>query len=208
MAFGTPTSQEKTVKVKVMNLVRTAVHDIVPSEHPKGRFMYWDQKDPDAITDMLWKRHGTDLAEEARWAGSKEKSLHMYRLKIRETANNERSIQNIQMRKLYLSKLNREWALCLRTIPGKREGEKEPPIIPTALLQSLTIEEEEKDPDPIQNLRSVIFSNQMYVNEELYRRWCEGLESCQLRGTFRKQRSCITRLISTAHEAHMRLEVR
>ena len=207
MAFGTPTSQEKAVKVKIMNLVRTAVHDIAPSEHPKGRFMYWDQKDPESITDMLWKRHAVDLAEEVRWAGSKDKLLHTYRFKIREIANNERSIQNIQMRKLYLSKLNREWALCLRTIPGEEGGEKEPPIIPAALLESLAGETGE-DQDPIQALRSVIFSNEMYVNEELYRRWCEGLESCQLRGTFRKQRSCITRLISTAHEAHMHLEVR
>jgi len=155
----------------------------------------------------LWKRHAVDLAEEVRWAGSKDKLLHTYRFKIRETANNERSIQNIQMRNLYLSKLNREWALCLRTIPGEEGGEKEPPIIPAALLESLAGETGE-DQDPIQTLRSVIFSNEMYVNEELYRRWCEGLESCQLRGTFRKQRSCITRLISTAHEAHMRLEVR
>ena len=156
MAFGTPTSQEKAVKVKVMNLVRTAVHDIVPSEHPKGRFMYWDQKDPESITDMLWKRHAVDLAEEVRWVGSKDKLLHMFRLKIRETANNERSIQNIQMRKLYLPKFNREWALCLRTIPGEEGGEKEPPIIPAALLESLAGDTGE-DQDPIQTLRSVIF---------------------------------------------------
>ena len=189
-----------------MNLVRTAVHDIVPSENPKGRFMYWDQRDPDAIVDMFWARHGADLGAEVSWAGSKEALLFKFRHKIRETANNERSIQTISIRKLYLSKVNREWALCLKTMSGEVGGDKDPPAIPKALLQALTGADKE-DPDPIQTLRSLIFSEKMYTNAELYRRWCEGIESCQLRGTTRKKPTAIAKLITIAHEAHMRLEV-
>ena len=188
-----------------MNLVRTAVHDMAPSKHPLGRFMYWDQRDPNAIVDMFWARHGAELGEEVRWAGSKEALLFKYRQKIRETANNERSIQTISIRKLYLSRVNREWALCLKTYPGEEGGEKDPPAIPNALLQALNANDE--DPDPIQTLRSLIYSNHMYTNAELYRRWCEGLESCQLRGTSRKKPSSIVKHITIAHEAHMRLEV-
>ena len=82
--------RKKAVKVKIMNLVRTAVHDIVPSENPKGRFMYWDQRDPDAIVDMFWARHGAELGAEVSWAGSKEALLFKYRQKIRETACQEK----------------------------------------------------------------------------------------------------------------------
>jgi hypothetical protein len=57
-------------------------------------------------------------------------------------------------------------------------------------------------------LRNLIFSDKMYTNPVLYQKFLAGLESGHIiRGLKKRNPALITQVITTAHEAHIRLEL-
>ena len=77
-------------------------------------------------------------------------------------------------------------------------NETEKPEISPSLQESV------KD---VQALRNLIFSDEMYTNPVLYSKFLAGLESGHMRGLRKRNPAPITEIITTAHEAHMRLEL-
>jgi hypothetical protein len=61
--------------------------------------------------------------------------------------------------------------------------------------------------ETIQELRDLLKSSNMYNNEVVYSRLCEGLESGNLKQSEKVNPASISKLITIGHEAHFRLEL-
>jgi hypothetical protein len=99
----------------VLAMVRTAINDVtppLPGTAPKGRFMYWDPKEMRSCIDMFIGRHADDLADELSYYRNTDVFALKYCRDVRTTGNNERSVQALTIRKLFLSKVNPEFLLC------------------------------------------------------------------------------------------------
>jgi hypothetical protein len=66
---------------------------------------------------------------------------------------------------------------------------------------------EEADLESITDLRKLLFSDKMYLNQTVYDFFCEGLESGQFKNTVYQEKTTISDLITPAHEAHFRAEL-
>ena len=166
------------------------------------------RKEKDACVDMFYKRHLDDLTEEIELAGGTYTGfLKMFGKTIKTTASNERSLQNTGVRLLFLSKFNKEFQFMENTLPGEAIVQNKA-VINAKVLLSLEDEGEKNDFESnLATLRSCLYSDEFYKNGELYRRWCEGFESLQLRGCEIPGPKPIHELLTLAHETHFRLEI-
>jgi hypothetical protein len=197
------------VKTKVLAWVRVAVHELAPRADGASikRFMYWNPKDRLSCGNMFLLRHGPELEEEIAWTGGREMFLAALAIKIRNTANNERSVQNGVVRRLWLSKANPEYTLCGNVLTGEVDmaaaNDVEPPLVSVDIAKLLPT-----SPTPHEALRALINSPHMYKNGALYDKWAGGFESGMVRGTVKTAAPLpISALITIAHEAHFRLEI-
>jgi hypothetical protein len=104
-----------SLKAKVLAMVRTAINDVTPplsGTAPKGRFMYWDPKEMRSCIDMFIARHADDLADELSYYRNQGVFCLKYCRDVRTTGNNERSVQALTVRKVFLSKVNTDFLLC------------------------------------------------------------------------------------------------
>ena len=202
------------VKTKVLAWVRAAVHELAPRADgaPIKRFMYWNPKDKLSYGNMFLLRHGPELEEEIAWTGGREMFLAALAIKIRNTANNERSVQNGVVRRLWLSKANPDFTLCGKVLPGEVDmtvaDDVEPPLVTEDIAKLLPSGPSTNTHTPHEALRVLINSPHMYKNGALYDKWAGALESGIIRGTVKSAAPHpISALITTAHEAHFRLEI-
>ena len=157
---------------------------------------------------MFYKRHLTDLTEEIDLAGGTYTGfLKMFAKTIKTTTSNERSLQNTGVRLLFLSKYNKEFHFMENTLPGEAIVQNKA-VINAKVLSSLEDQGDKNDFESnLATLRSTLYSDGFYKNGELYRRWCEGFESLQLKGCEIPGPKPITELLTLAHETHFRLEI-
>ena len=104
-----------SLKARVLAMVRTAINDVtppLPGTAPKGRFMYWDAKEMQSCVDMFLARHAEDLQHELAYYPSQDVFALKFCRDVRTTGNNERSVQALTIRKLFLSKVNPDFMLC------------------------------------------------------------------------------------------------
>jgi hypothetical protein len=111
-----------------------------------------------------------------------------------------RSAASTSFKKTFLSKHKAEFMWRGKVLKGETNvfDETEKPEISPSLQESV------KD---VQALRNLIFSDEMYTNPVLYSKFLAGLESGHMRGLRKRNPAPITEIITTAHEAHMRLEL-
>ena len=157
---------------------------------------------------MFYKRHLTDLTDEIDLAGGTYAGfLRLFGKTIKTTTSNERSLQNTGIRLLFLSKYNKEFQFMENTLPGEAIVQNQA-VINAKVLSSLEDQGENNgDETHLATLRSTLYSDEFYKNGELYRRWCEGFESLQMRGCKIPGPKPITELLTLAHETHFRLEI-
>ena len=149
---------------------------------------------------MLIARYADTLAAEIEEYGGEAKLASTFSKAIRETTHNERSAASTAFKKTFLSKNNIEYAWCTKVLKGETNmfDETEKPQISESLKATV------KD---VAALRNLIFSDKMYTNPVLYQKFLAGLESGNIRGLKKRNPAPITQVITTAHEAHIRLEL-
>ena len=162
--------------------------------------MYWNPKKKTALEEMLIARYADNLAAEIEEYGGEAKLASTFSKAIRETTHNERSAASTAFKKTFLSKHNAEYMLCSKVLKGETNmfDEAETPQISEPLKATV------KD---VAALRNLIFSDKMYTNPVLYHKFLAGLESGHIRGLKKRNPAPITEVITTAHEAHIRLEL-
>ena len=112
------------------------------------------------------------------------------------TTSAPRNIQVMKVRDLYLSTKHPNYQLA-RFILDKEQSDRNEPEVVESLRDTIPT---------IAALRDLLFSDQLYENQELFDRWCRALESGVLRGTFKSTPQPIESSITAWHEAHFRLQ--
>jgi hypothetical protein len=110
------------------------------------------------------------------------------------TTSAPRNIQVMKVRDLYLSTKHPNYQLA-RFILDKEHSDRDEPEVVESLRDTIPT---------IAALRDLLFSDQLYENQELFDRWCRALESGVLRGTFKSTPQPIESSITAWHEAHFR----
>ena len=57
----------------------------------------------------------------------------------------------------------------------------------------------------VESLQELLFSDHMYLNQQVYDKFCKAMESGVLRGTFQTRPQPLEASVSPWHEAHFRL---
>ena len=118
---------------------------------------------------------------------------------IKESGNNERSVQCTQIKQCWLSKINPEFRLAENIIDRELDADQDAPPRVSPNLQG-TVES-------VKDLQQLMASPTLYTNFVLYDLLCAGLESGFFRGSHTRKCSNIAKLITPAHEAHFRTEL-
>ena len=162
--------------------------------------MYWNPKKKSALEEMLVARYAHVLTAEIEKYGGEANLAARFARDIRETTHNERSAASTTFKKTFLSKMYFDTMWCGKVLKGETNmyDETEKPELAKDLQDTI------KD---VASLRNLIFSDKMYTNPVLYRKFTLGLESGNIRGLKRRNPAPIHELITTAHEAHIRLEL-
>ena len=162
--------------------------------------MYWNPAKKTALEEMLIRRYADNLVAEIEEYGGEEKLAATFSKPIRETTHNERSAASTAFKKTFLSKNNADYMWCGKVLKGETNmyDENENPEVSESLKDTV------KD---VAGLRNLIFSANMYTNPVLYHKFLSGLESGQIRGLKKRNPAPMTDIITTAHEAHIRLEL-
>ncbi len=105
-----------------------------------------------------------------------------------------RNIQITKIRDLFLSAKYPTVQLARNVLERESFGGEEPHVV-ESLRNTI--------PD-IQSLQALLFSDRMYLNEQMFDKWCCAFESGVLRGTRRCSPQPIEMTISVWHEAHFR----
>ena len=105
-----------------------------------------------------------------------------------------RNIQITKIRELFLSAKYPTVQLARNILEKESFGGEEPQVV-ESLRNTI--------PD-IQSLQALLFSDRMYLNEQMFDKWCCAFESGVLRGTRRSSPKPIEMTISVWHEAHFR----
>jgi hypothetical protein len=160
----------------------------------------WNPKKKSALEEMLVARCADMLTAEIEEHGGEVKLAATFSKAMRETAHNEWSAASTSFKKTFLSKHNSECMWCGKVLKGETNmfDESEKPEISPSLQGSV------KD---VQALCNLIFSDEMYTNPVLHSKFLAGLESGHIRGLRKRNPAPITDIITTAHEAHTRLEL-
>ena len=114
-------------------------------------------------------------------------------------ANNLRSAQIRSFKKIWLT-CGSEYAIVTNVTRSDLKKKDKPMKISKAVFESgLTT---------VDDVRKCLRSKDMYLNPVLYNLICSGIESGKLKNAPKlKQPSTLPRLLTIAHEAHLRLEL-
>jgi hypothetical protein len=147
---------------------------------------------------MLMKRFPSEL----RHLMDKYGEHHLasqYAADVRKCANNERSVQCKQIKMTWLSKTNCDFQLAENLLEQELDADNNS----HARLHK-NIKADFKD---VENLREAIRSGQMYTFPRLFDLFCSGVEAGNFRNAVSRKPQSIARYMTTAHEAHFRLEL-
>lgn len=147
----------------------------------------------------LVQRYETELKGMIERYGGMELLAQHFAEEIKQSANNERSVQCNQIKRCWLSKINPEFRLAENILETELDAD---PDTPSRLSPNLkgTVES-------VKDLQKLIASPKLYSNFVLYDLFCGGLESGYFRGSHLRSCSNIAKLITPAHEAHFRTEL-
>ena len=101
----------------------------------------------------------------------------------------------MKIRELYLSPKFPNYQLAHHILDKEMSTRDEPAVVECLRDAIPTIEA----------LRHVLFSDQLYQNQQFFDRWCKALESGVLRGTYQTTPQPIESSLTAWHEAHFRL---
>jgi hypothetical protein len=183
-------------KALLLAHVRKAFSDIGPSVPPQPPFIYWDPDVTFACAAKLINRY-TQLIELSRSNPYERKNdmAKKWGQTVRTQANNERSTQIRTIKSLWLNNASQ---LSLTKYDAN-------PRTPEVELADVLLEQTELE--TVDDLRDLLFSDQMYKNETVFDMFCLGIES----GGFKHTEECpptpISDLLTPSHEAHFRAEL-
>jgi len=205
---GEPYNKEKDERECRMLIGRVieAINAISPASNTIAGvqidpFMYWHAKKPEAAALKLIMRypdliryadkhcHGT-YAMAAKWGKA-----------ISRKATNERSMQINSIKSTWLS-VSSPFHLATNVLASELPTnitDDQPMLLHDELIASGL--------ETIQELRDLLKSSNMYNNEAVYSRFCEALESGNLKQTEKVIPATISKHITIGHEAHFRLEL-
>ena len=189
---------DPAIKALIQHAVREATYDIRPSDQRTRPFMYWNGTKTTACAKMLIKRTPSLRLIAEKYARNEFATTYAGITKL--AANNERSAQIRQIRKVYLND-DSDFSF----ITGyKFGGTSNSPTRTKDMRISSALKNEFHT---IDELRECLLSPEMYNYPRLFDLFCAGLESGRIRGTKQLGRTPIEELITVAHEAHFRLEL-
>lgn len=117
---------------------------------------------------------------------------------VRTKANNERAIQIRYFKKLWLSN-NSPHTMVRNCIEQDLNVLVAPMEVSPALADSGL--------NTVPQVRACLKSSAMYTNPVMYRLLCEGVESGLLKQTTEQDPTTISKLLTVAHEANIRVEL-
>ena len=131
--------------------------------------------------------------------GTVKRMAAVWESKVGVRANNLRSSQIRSFKKIWLT-CGSEYAIVTNVTRSDLKKKDKPMKISKAVFESgLTT---------VDDVRKCLRSKDMYLNPVLYNLICSGIESGKLKNAPKlKQPSTLPRLLTIAHEAHLRLEL-
>ena len=190
LPLSTLDTGEKTL---MLVRVREAFSDIGPHNPPLPPFIYWDPAISYSCAAKLIAR-SPQLTLMAAAYDRPHDLAKKWATVVRTQANNERSTQIRVIKHVWM---NNESTVSFSEV----DLISEPRTI--KLSEALT----EEGFEDITDLRKLLFSDKMYLNQTVYDFFCEGLESGQFKNTVSHDKATISDLITPAHEAHFRAEL-
>jgi hypothetical protein len=181
-----------------------ATHAISPAKitgvQPEP-FMYWHAKKPEAAALKLLLRYPDLITYAEKHCNGTYAMATKWAKTIGRKATNERSTQINSVKATWLS-VSSPFHLATNVLCGE---------LPTNITddQPMQLSDEliASGLETIQELRDLLKSSQMYNNDVVYSRFCEGLESGNFKQSEKVNPASISKLITIGHEAHFRLEL-
>ena len=164
-------------------------------------FMYWHAKKPEAAALKLILRYPDLIKYAEKHCNGTYAMATKWAKTIGRKATNERSMQINSLKATWLS-VSSPFHLAKNVLSSEL-----PTNITDAKPMELTDELIASGLETIEQLRALLKSSNMYTNEVVYSRFCEGLESGNLKQTEKVNPASISKLITIGHEAHFRLEL-
>jgi hypothetical protein len=158
--------------------------------------MYWNPSKDTACAKMLIKR--TPALRVMADGQRRNEFARLISSAARGAGNNERSAQVRKIKLIYLDDKSDFALVSDYVIDASANGALKHMRISNALNGEF---------DEIKDLRSALFSPNMYAYENSFDMFCAALESGRFRGTDQMPISPIENLITVPHEAHFRLEL-
>jgi hypothetical protein len=138
-----------------------------------------------------------DLATEHY--GTVKKMATFWKTEVGKRANNLRSSQIRSFKKIWLTCGSPYAIVTYVTRSDLRKKDKAMKVSKAIVASGLRT---------VEDVRKCLRSKDMYLNPVLYNLICSGIESGKLKNTTKlKNRSTLPRLLTVAHEAHLRLEL-
>ena len=196
--------QEERESRMLIARVIEATHAISPAKitgvQPEP-FMYWHAKKPEAAALKLLLRYPDLITYADKHCNGTYAMATKWAKTIGRKATNERSTQINTVKATWLS-VSSPFHLATNVLCGE---------LPTNITddQPMQLSDEliASGLETIQELRDLLKSSQMYNNDVVYSRFCEGLESGNLKQSEKLNPTSISKLITIGHEAHFRLEL-
>jgi hypothetical protein len=183
-------------KTLLLAHVRTAFSDIGPSIPPQPPFIYWDPDVTYACAAKIINRYQQliDMSQKQPYERKNDLAKKWGQV-VRTQANNERSTQIRTIKSLWLNNASQ---LSLT----KYDANPRTPAVELA-----DVLQEQTDLETVDDLRALLFSDKMYLNETVFDMFCLGIES----GAFKHTEECpptrISDILTPSHEAHFRAEL-
>lgn len=205
---GEPINKEKDERECRMLIARVieATNAISPASNTisgvqTDPFMYWHAKKPEAAALKLIMRYPDLIRYAEKQCNGTYAMATKWAKVIGRKATNERSMQINSIKSTWLS-VSSPFHLATNVLSSEL-----PTNITDDQPMQLTDELIASGLESIQELRDLLKSSTMYNNEVVYRRFCEALESGNLKQTEKVNPAPISKHITIGHEAHFRLEL-
>ena len=131
--------------------------------------------------------------------GTVKRMATVWRTDVGKRANNLRSSQIRSFKKIWLTCGSPYAIVTYVTKSDLKKKDKAMKVSKAVVASGLST---------VEDVRKCLRSKDMYLNPVLYNLICSGIESGKLKNTTKlKNRSTLPRLLTVAHEAHLRLEL-
>ena len=131
--------------------------------------------------------------------GTVKRMATVWRTEVGKRANNLRSGQIRSFKKIWLTCGSPYAIVTYVTKSDLKKKDKAMKVSKAVVASGLST---------VEDVRKCLRSKDMYLNPVLYNLICSGIESGKLKNTTKlKNRSTLPRLLTVAHEAHLRLEL-